>query len=444
MSDRSFSLRMMAIYSRILDEISRFARIIRNQFVFILLLVSGLFVFLLVQVLTHLLQIEGSLAWTALRSVSFILGIDLFVFVCLWRIKGHLRVEMKNVRQHMLKSVTAEELEILDQTFELAALLLGALFTVLYLLLPQAFHTWSVLVNLLITGMFYITYKVARVKLAIDLRVWIMSIGIGTFITISIFLIIIGPLYLVLLVFYVPDTAFVNGILMSSILTYILGGRLYKERVARIIDRRVEELLSVADEDDKERQKEQVLYLAENGKAPVSVPFAIGVVALSPWISIPIGDLLGTVGVVLLVSLILPTFFAIKNKQYEVFVHPIGPTDGIKDWDMFIPRRKVQDEQLEEVAIRVYDAIFEGDDTIEIEGESYAVSRTHRSRLRSLEIGDLFLVEQNPRKFTKEAEEARQGHQIMWVFRIRDFAALVKDGRFLDLRKTKYLPLFCK
>lgn len=244
--------------------------------------------------------------------------------------------------------------------------------------------------------------------------------------------------------FYVPDTAFVNGILMSSILTYLLDGRLYKERVARIIDRRVEELLSVAEEDDKERQKEQVLYLAENGKAPVSVPFAIGVVALSPWIPIPIGDLLEVVGVVLFVSLILPTFFAIKNKQYEVFVHPIGPTDGIEDWNMFIPRRKVQDEQLEEVAIRVYEAIFEGDDTIEIEGESYTVSRTHRSRLRSLEVGDLFLVEQNPRKFTKEAEEARQGHQIMRVFPIRDFAALIKDGSFLDLRKTKYLPLFSK
>ena len=444
MSDRIFSLRMVAIYSRIIGKIRRFARIIRDQFMVILLFASGLFFFLLVQVLTHLLQIEGSLAWTAFSSVSFILGIELFIFVCLWRIKGHLRVEMKYVRQHMLKSVTAEELEILDQTFELAALVLGALFTGSYLLLPQAFHTWSVLVDLLITGMFYITYKVARVKLAIDLRVWIMSIGIGTFITVSIFLLILGPLCLVYSALYVPETAFINGILMSSIFTYLLGGRLYKERVARIIDRRVEELLSVAEEDDKERQKEQVLYLVENGKAPVSVPFAIGVVALSPWIPIPIGDLLGAVGVVLLVSLILPTFFAIKNKQYEVFVHPIGPTDRIEDWDMFIPRRKVQDEQLEEVAIRVYDAIFEGDDTIAIEGESYTVSRTHRSRLRSLEIGDLFLVEQNPRKFTKEAEEARQGHKIMWVFRIRDFAALVKDGSFLDLRNTKYLPMFCK
>ena len=131
--------------------------------------------FLLVQVLTHLLQIEGSLAWAALRLVSFILGIEFFIFVGFWRIKGHLRVEMKNVRQHMLKSVTAEELEILDQTFELAALLLGALFTVLYLLRPQPFHTWSILVNLLITGMFYITYKVARVKLAIDLRIWSLA-----------------------------------------------------------------------------------------------------------------------------------------------------------------------------------------------------------------------------------------------------------------------------
>jgi hypothetical protein len=135
---------------------------------------------------------------------------------------------------------------------------------------------------------------------------------------------------------------------------------------------------------------------------------------------------------------------AIKRKQYEVFVYPIGPTDGIEDWEMFIPKRKVQDEQLEEVAIRIYDAIFKGGDTIEIESESYTVSRTRRTRLRSLEIGDLFFVEQNPRKFTKEAEEARQGHQIMWVFRLSAFMALVKDGRYLDLRKTKDVPLFSK
>ena len=92
-------------------------------------------------------------------------------------------------------------------------------------------------------------------------------------------------------------------------------------------------------------------------------------------------------------------------------------------------------ESLREAALSIYDAIFGGQESAEIEGEIYPVERTSKSNLLSVRIDPLFFVEQNPTKSSRWAEMAREGHQIMWVMKGRGYLARVMDGKFLDLKR---------
>ncbi len=99
--------------------------------------------------------------------------------------------------------------------------------------------------------------------------------------------------------------------------------------------------------------------------------------------------------------------------------------------------RDVDDsDSLREAALSIYDAIFGGQESVEIDGETYSVERTSKSNLLSVRIDPLFFVEQNPTKSSKWAEMAREGHQIMWVLRGRSYLARVMDGKFLDLKRA--------
>ena len=92
-------------------------------------------------------------------------------------------------------------------------------------------------------------------------------------------------------------------------------------------------------------------------------------------------------------------------------------------------------EDIERIARIVYDAIFQGRPTVEIDGEVYSVKRTSKSKVRFIEHDGLTFMEQNPLKSSTWAKEAREGHQIMWVMRERQYLARIRDGNFLDLKK---------
>lgn len=92
-------------------------------------------------------------------------------------------------------------------------------------------------------------------------------------------------------------------------------------------------------------------------------------------------------------------------------------------------------DKIEEVARKVYDAIFEGLDTVEIEGEVYLIGKTSRSKVRLIERGGYTYIEQNPHKDSRWAKLAQQGHQIMWVMQGRKYLAQIKDGKFLNLKR---------
>jgi len=91
-------------------------------------------------------------------------------------------------------------------------------------------------------------------------------------------------------------------------------------------------------------------------------------------------------------------------------------------------------DDFRESALKGYTAIFENQDSVEVEGVTYLVEKTSKSRLRSVEIDDPTFIEQNPKKDSKWAQLAREGSQIMWVMRGRQYVARVMDGKFLNLR----------
>jgi hypothetical protein len=92
-------------------------------------------------------------------------------------------------------------------------------------------------------------------------------------------------------------------------------------------------------------------------------------------------------------------------------------------------------EDTERIARIVYDAIFQGRPTVEIDGEVYSIKRTSKSKVRFIEHDGLTFMEQNPLKSSTWAKEAQEGHQIMWVMRERQYLARIRDGKFLDLKK---------
>jgi len=92
-------------------------------------------------------------------------------------------------------------------------------------------------------------------------------------------------------------------------------------------------------------------------------------------------------------------------------------------------------DKLESVASRIYEAIFEGLDSVEIEGGVYPVTQTSRSKVRLVERDGYTYIEQNPHKDSRWAKLAQEGHQIMWVMQGRKYLAQIKDGRFLNLKR---------
>jgi len=92
-------------------------------------------------------------------------------------------------------------------------------------------------------------------------------------------------------------------------------------------------------------------------------------------------------------------------------------------------------EDLRETALKVYAAIFEDQDSVEVEGVTYLIEKTSKSKLRSVEIDGLTFIEQNPNKESRWAQLAREGHQIIWVMSGRQYIARVMDDHFLNLRR---------
>jgi hypothetical protein len=94
-----------------------------------------------------------------------------------------------------------------------------------------------------------------------------------------------------------------------------------------------------------------------------------------------------------------------------------------------------EEEDIEKIAHIIYDAIFQDNPSVDIDGEIHMVEKTSKSKVRLVKYGGLSFIEQNPFKSSQWAKEAQEGHQIMWVIRGRQYLARIRDGKYLDLRK---------
>lgn len=92
-------------------------------------------------------------------------------------------------------------------------------------------------------------------------------------------------------------------------------------------------------------------------------------------------------------------------------------------------------DSIEDVARKIYDAIFDGLDAVELEGEVHQIRKTSKSKVKLVEKDGFTYIEQNPHKSSRWAKLAQEGHQIMWVMHGRKYLAQIKDGKFLNLKK---------
>lgn len=86
-------------------------------------------------------------------------------------------------------------------------------------------------------------------------------------------------------------------------------------------------------------------------------------------------------------------------------------------------------EERKKIVKEIYDAIFEGKGSVEINGRHYDVSLT-TGGLRYITVGDVRFIEQNPRTGSWWATKAIQGSKILWGIRENgQYAYRVVDGK---------------
>ncbi len=90
---------------------------------------------------------------------------------------------------------------------------------------------------------------------------------------------------------------------------------------------------------------------------------------------------------------------------------------------------------ISKIAILVAEGIFSDKKTFEIEDKKYTVNILLKSGLRYVDLGGFRFIEQNPDKSSKWAQMAREGKQIIWVFKGGTYYARVVEGKFTLLGK---------
>src|SRR6201997_4952076 len=97
---------------------------------------------------------------------------------------------------------------------------------------------------------------------------------------------------------------------------------------------------------------------------------------------------------------------------------------------------------LEETLISVWQqALAENARTVELEGRTFPVRRTSRSRLREVDFQfeghELRGLEQNPETASRWAQLARQGKKVMQFLEERRYIAVVVDGKVRLYRRAR-------
>ena len=91
-------------------------------------------------------------------------------------------------------------------------------------------------------------------------------------------------------------------------------------------------------------------------------------------------------------------------------------------------------EDLKEKGLKVYNAIFQGEKSVELD-EIYYPIRKFSSGIRYVDLFGYRFIEQNKNKKSEWGKKARDGHKIMWIIKGRRYLSQILDGKYSDLKK---------
>ncbi|MBD3197100.1 MAG: hypothetical protein GF317_18745 [Candidatus Lokiarchaeota archaeon] len=89
-------------------------------------------------------------------------------------------------------------------------------------------------------------------------------------------------------------------------------------------------------------------------------------------------------------------------------------------------------ENLNEIALKIYNAIFKKEKNVDLQGETFTIKKFSRG-IKYVDAMGYRFIEQNRNKKSKWAKKAREGHQIIWVIKGRKYIAQIIDGEFNKL-----------
>jgi hypothetical protein len=92
-------------------------------------------------------------------------------------------------------------------------------------------------------------------------------------------------------------------------------------------------------------------------------------------------------------------------------------------------------EDLKEKGLKIYNAIFDGSKTVDIDGVEYQLL-SFSSGIKYLDLFGYRFIEQNRMKPSEWGKKAREGHQILWIIRGRQYVARIMDGEYTILKKA--------
>jgi len=91
-------------------------------------------------------------------------------------------------------------------------------------------------------------------------------------------------------------------------------------------------------------------------------------------------------------------------------------------------------EDLKEKGLKVYNAIFQGEKSVELDEIQYPIKR-FSSGIKYVDLFGYRFIEQNKNKKSEWGKKAREGHKIMWIIKGRRYLVQIIDGEYTELKK---------
>ena len=91
-------------------------------------------------------------------------------------------------------------------------------------------------------------------------------------------------------------------------------------------------------------------------------------------------------------------------------------------------------EDLKEKGLKIYNAIFQGEKSVELDEIQYQIKR-FSSGIKYVDLFGYRFIEQNKNKKSEWGKKAREGHKIMWIIKGRRYLSQILDGEYSELKE---------